>query len=523
MKTSPFIKRLFASACTAITLATLATASFAPSAFAYTADVDEKLTQPMMEYIYSDLDPTASNVFYITNGVTITTQASFVDSFVTNYGTLEITDEGLFDREINNSSGTLKCTWETYEMNMDSISFSGDSTLSLTGGTITSSLLDVGATIEIASGETVSSEAAFIDTDVMNEGTLTITSEGILEGIITGGTVECTAETYSLNYKKFDEIETLSLTGGEISVALSNVSSATIEIASGATVSSEAAFINMTVTNYGTLEITGSGILGAMITTTGGTIKCTWGTYEENKGLINFESGSTLSLTGGTITSELSTVWAETVEVASGATVSSNASNIDIDFTIGDESTLNLTDGTLSNTITLGSGSTLNLNNVTIDRDNFYDVSGSDSQISVTDSSVNTSYVSISDNTISVGIFDNGDTSIDLSGSLAITLGMSEDELVDFAEILDEYGTTTFTLDGVDTESLTDISLIITNSEGVEQYSYSRDDFTISTGATGLSLTVDNTASVPEPSTATLSLLALAGLCARRKRCAALR
>lgn len=442
MKTSPFIKRLFASACTAITLATLATASFAPSAFAYTADVDEKLTQPMMEYIYSDLDPTASNVFYITNGVTITTQASFVDSFVTNYGTLEITDEGLFDREINNSSGTLKCTWETYEMNMDSISFSGDSTLSLTGGTITSSLLDVGATIEIASGETVSSEAAFI---------------------------------------------------------------------------------NMTVTNYGTLEITGSGILGAMITTTGGTIKCTWGTYEENKGLINFESGSTLSLTGGTITSELSTVWAETVEVASGATVSSNASNIDIDFTIGDESTLNLTDGTLSNTITLGSGSTLNLNNVTIDRDNFYDVSGSDSQISVTDSSVNTSYVSISDNTISVGIFDNGDTSIDLSGSLAITLGMSEDELVDFAEILDEYGTTTFTLDGVDTESLTDISLIITNSEGVEQYSYSRDDFTISTGATGLSLTVDNTASVPEPSTATLSLLALAGLCARRKRCAALR
>ncbi len=110
-------------------------------------------------------------------------------------------------------------------------------------------------------------------------------------------------------------------------------------------------------------------------------------------------------------------------------------------------------------------------------------------------------------------------TSVSVAGELVVNIILTDDELADLHDNMYNYGDKdaiafTFTIEGVDdAEGLTSLVINIVNDDSI-YYSFS-DDYTVSDNK----LVVNTTAAViPEPSTSALSLLALAGLLARRRR-----
>lgn len=165
--------------------------------------------------------------------------------------------------------------------------------------------------------------------------------------------------------------------------------------------------------------------------------------------------------------------------------------------------------------------STLTLTNVSLDADCSITVaSGASASIDATNLTLTTSDISMSGNTITIDTFDvEGKLTVNVDGTFTVNLDMSDDELTAFQAILNEYGSTNFTFTGLATENVTDFELIISNDAAEIMYDYScMGDMLNSSDGSGVNITISSSELIPEPSTATLSLLALAGLCIRRRR-----
>ncbi|MFI3244703.1 MAG: PEP-CTERM sorting domain-containing protein, partial [Akkermansia sp.] len=126
--------------------------------------------------------------------------------------------------------------------------------------------------------------------------------------------------------------------------------------------------------------------------------------------------------------------------------------------------------------------------------------------------------LNIDDTDYSISTFGSG-LSVSLDGTLTVNLVLSDTEWSTFLTQLGTENELSFTLNnftGMDDSSI--INLVI-NSESGDSLGYSASGLTSADFATGnLVISAATSAIIPEPSTATLSLLALAGLLARRRR-----
>ncbi|MFI3244287.1 MAG: PEP-CTERM sorting domain-containing protein, partial [Akkermansia sp.] len=112
------------------------------------------------------------------------------------------------------------------------------------------------------------------------------------------------------------------------------------------------------------------------------------------------------------------------------------------------------------------------------------------------------------------------DLAVSIDGSLDVTIVLSADELAAFnSAIWEDDAELSITLEGVHS-LINDASVMfnIATVDGDITYSFISDEMDTSSGSLVIKATSD---SIPEPSTATLSLLALAALLARRNKRAA--
>ncbi|MFI3244563.1 MAG: PEP-CTERM sorting domain-containing protein, partial [Akkermansia sp.] len=172
---------------------------------------------------------------------------------------------------------------------------------------------------------------------------------------------------------------------------------------------------------------------------------------------------------------------------------------------------------TLTTTTITMNGTSLGMDTVTISADTSFDFTGI-STIDASNLTLNTGDVTLdaTSGTLTIGTFSGVDA-MSIEGSLTINIVLSDTELGEFASMLASNMDVAFIVAGVDDYVSADVELIIGSTTNSAAYSYSSTSGVSITGD-GLVITADSMAIIPEPSTATLSLLALAGLLARRRR-----
>ncbi|MFI3244055.1 MAG: PEP-CTERM sorting domain-containing protein [Akkermansia sp.] len=241
-----------------------------------------------------------------------------------------------------------------------------------------------------------------------------------------------------------------------------------------------------------------------------------------------------LSLTGNNSFTKLS---AQTVSISDGGTLSlgsgSNVGSITggtLDASASGSNTL--TDVALSNTTVKVSAESLILNNVTLSDVSFESSDGSD--INITASNLilqDTATINISGELVTTTVNILADTVTEHSGLLTLDLSMSDAQLLELADILQDGGTYLILVDGLKIDSAQSIAMAMSLFTNEAQASVP-DEFKLLLNGTSYDslLCVESyydsngvlnyalKGSIPEPSTTSLSLLALAALLARRRR-----
>ena len=227
---------------------------------------------------------------------------------------------------------------------------------------------------------------------------------------------------------------------------------------------------------------------------------------------VTVSAGADLIVKGTDTTSNKITVSTKTGIATSTATLSGISAGSITSATLSN-ATLNLAGATTVTTLDLSNGATLAAigGNATLTAtDVIIAASVADGTLTITEGVVSPLGDITSTN---LSISSLGDVSTIINGSLILNIELTADEYAAFTS-LNEF--LTFTVDGLKSLDGVDLSTITINlGDGTDSTQFNPADFYINSAG---DVTFTSSASVPEPSTAVLSLLALAGLAARRRR-----
>ncbi len=257
------------------------------------------------------------------------------------------------------------------------------------------------------------------------------------------------------------------------------------------------------------------------------------------------QSGASLTMGGGELTltgdNSFTQLTANSVTITDGGTLTlGSESNVDsisggtIDAsTSGNNEFSNLV---LSNTTVKVSSNVLTFNSVTLNGVSFESTDGSTISIAASNLTLQEAVTfDASENNVTTSITVLSGTNTSHTGMLTLDLSMTDELLVELAKVLNEGGTFTIQVEGMTDDSITLNTEISTLSVLKTGGTISDEELTLLLNGTsydGLTLiesyydsegiltyTLSGSIDIiPEPSTATLSLLALAGLLARRRR-----
>ncbi len=357
-----------------------------------------------------------------------------------------------------------------------------DSSLNVTEGILT---LESGSSVEadttLAAGAAVStgvitvtgtSDASGIE---FTDGSLTAT--GLASALVSESTVKVTGEATLTD----------STIGANSTVEVSNEASLTVDDSIVIEVKEATGLASLVLGDSGSLS--SNGISGATVSGATITIKGT----------------SSGTITGGSVAALLAGIASDTETVDSTKTFE-NTTLSDTNVVMGVDSTLNLINVTITSdtTFTADSGATVNASDLTIN------VAEGDNLV-------------INDTTFTLNLF-NAVSEVNVSGALSINLELSAENFADLKASLESGDAVVFDVVSVaDYTGLSDATITISCLDDSEQTvvfgaTGLEEDGTSGTYGSSLVFTVDQADVIPEPSTATLSLLALAGLLARRRR-----
>ena len=166
---------------------------------------------------------------------------------------------------------------------------------------------------------------------------------------------------------------------------------------------------------------------------------------------------------------------------------------------------------TCEKSILVQEGGTLTL----LDGSNVADVTLESGTINVTGAATVGSLTLNDTNSINFNFNGEVAPSIVLTSGDALDLSSTTIKVTVSTEMLENLAGQDFELFGGNVENITNATYIFTDGDADTSNDKIAD---VSLGSTSGSIKVENVQSIPEPATATLSLLALAGLCARRRR-----
>ncbi len=471
MKSTPILKRIFASLITVATATTLATAGLYQSALA--ADI----TIP--------LDGSSSSGSTPAVAITPVSESDYTDNTTVTVDWNGYTSEG-YAYGMNNTDSL--------------VTFSGSIIMNdkNEGGTVNLYTLTnaSGATISKISGATIS---ATTDTNSENKSyAYGIYNKGTITAIENGTTI--TANAYTASYGIHNDSHIDNISGVTISSTGGTLGSYGINNQSGSSIGS-ISDISITATSstgpaYGIYNIGSIDSVSGTITANGGTT--TYALYGGSKVTAwNFNGNTTLSATGG----KTNNYAINSNNSASSLTLKSedtngNAANATVSMT-GDIYALNASLTMASGNYVLdGTSTTITASNLSISEGASLTLTG------------DTTFA-ISDGTLVLNV----DT-LTAAAMLVITEGANINDLANINVVLSTEaangwvdGQDLALITAADAELFDGINFTLTDASGTSIDTVSASTFV--------------TSNIPEPSTATLSLLALAGLCARRRRKAA--
>ncbi len=433
-------------------------------------------------------------------------------------GSIVLTGEGSLDSQTSVAEGasvtagsiTVTGTSEGAELSDGGLSVDtltsttvASATVEVTGNaTLTGSTIDSDSTLNVTAGTlTIDETSTLAATTTLTEGTAV--STGVIT--VTGNTDDASIE--------FDEG---SLTQTDLSSA--TVSQSTVAVTGEATLTDSTIGANSTVevSNEASLTVDDSIVIEV----------------KEATGLASLvlgDSGSLSSngISGATVSGATITIKGTSSGTITGGSVAALLAGIASDTETVD-STKTFENTTLSDTdVVMGVDSTLTLINVTITSDTTF-TAASDSTVNATDLTINVAEgdnLTISDGgaTFTIDTFE-GVSTVNVSGALSINLDLDSGDYETLVSLLGTDGEIIFDLAGVTNyDNLTDATITIASMDDPDEFIIFSAAGSESVGSSGdnnssLVFTVDSADVIPEPSTATLSLLALAGLLARRRR-----
>lgn len=427
---------------------------------------------------------------------TIDSDASVTAGNITVSGTTEssaeLTDGGL---SVNTLSSTTVKTAEvtvTGDASLTESTISADSTLSVSAGTLT---LDSGSTIEanttLAEGTAVSTGVITITANV-NDAGYEFTEEG-------GSLTETELASATVNQSTVTVTGDASLTGSSITAdSVLEVSNGALSVDDSLSISAKDSEGTATITIGSEGSVSSTVISNAEVSGAVLTIKGT-STEDETEDVTPKSSISSYSLSVG--------------KTGAGDETGTG------DETVESDGTLSFKDTSLSDTtIIMESGSTLNLSNVSISSDtSITGTEGNGSTLNAINVSIaaDSNNLNIDGDTITITTIRGVDT-VNISGDLTITMELTDAQYETMLASLEK--SLTISLSGVSVnDALTSATITIINKDA-EDTSIMLDGSTGELASGSLNFSVTEDSIIPEPSTTTLSLLALAGLLARRKR-----
>ncbi len=230
-----------------------------------------------------------------------------------------------------------------------------------------------------------------------------------------------------------------------------------------------------------------------------------------SEGSLNADGISDASISGATLTIKGTEASAASISTFSLVLKSGP------DEVVESDGTTTISNSSISSTkIVMESNSTLNLDTVSLAADTSI-VAEIGASIAAKDLIVNADSLTVSDNSIDVDTFA-GVSSVTLTGELNMNLILDSDDYVALITALESGEAFTVNLigDNIDIDGLVGATITVSSEEML--------DIVFDATNTGVAdsdsvtFSVSSSDVIPEPSTATLSLLALAGLLARRRR-----